>query len=67
MNAAASHFEMVCKGGTAVYVEYAVGLENMDNVGVADVSAACVDAPCVDMTTKVSAAAVYSEFNVAAG
>jgi hypothetical protein len=38
----------------------------MEMVGVGDVTA-WVSAPCVDMTIKVSAAAVYSEFNVAAG
>ena len=66
-NAAASHFVMVCSGGTVVNVAKAVGLfVGMDSVGVR-VGEGCAAAPCVDMTFKVSAAAVYKELSVASG
>ena len=64
--AAASHFVIDC-GGTAVKVGKEVGLiANKDKVGVIVYSGTASPA-CVDITLKVSAAAVYSEFKVAAG
>lgn len=65
---AASHFVMVCSGGTNVYVAKGVGLfVGTDKVGVGELPVGWAAAPCVDMTLSVSAAAVYRELSVAAG
>jgi hypothetical protein len=70
MKEAASHLDTGWMGGTDVNVSNAIGVDvnvGMESVTVGDVSCTAVIVPCVDMAPKVSAAAVYMAFNVAAG